>query len=190
MQDREPVTDDKGDADSKGPSREDLHKHLDFIQSVVTRMSAASTSTKSWLLPVVTATYGYGMTQNAWSVIALGLGAVLLFMFLDAHYLDREKAYRALYDAVARKKGIPLFSLDPGEVGRGRHVSEGQRDITPDEADDEAKGAVDTPGKGPRFQFLNEWKTDASVWKSWAITPFYGSLLLVGLILLIRACLS
>ena len=63
--------------------REDLHKHLDFIQAVVTRMSAASTSTKSWLLPVVTATYGYGMTQNAWSVIALGLGAVLLFMFLD-----------------------------------------------------------------------------------------------------------
>ena len=98
--------------------REDLHKHLDFIQAVVTRMSAASTSTKSWLLPVVTATYGYGMTQNAWSVIALGLGAVLLFMFLDAHYLDREKAYRDLYDAVARKKGIPLFSLDPREVKR------------------------------------------------------------------------
>src|SRR5690606_25152330 len=99
-----------------GPSREDLHKHLDFIQSVVTRMSAASSSTKSWLLPVVTATYGYGMTQNAWSVVALGLGAVLLFMFLDAHYLDREKAYRALYDAVARQQGVPLFSLDPRDV--------------------------------------------------------------------------
>lgn len=184
------MTDDKGDADNKGPSREDLHKHLDFIQAVVTRMSAASTSTKSWLLPVVTATYGYGMTQNAWSVIVLGLGAVLLFMFLDVHYLDREKAYRALYDAVARKKGIPLFSLDPSEVDRCRQVPEGQQDITPDEADDQAKGAVDTSGKEPRFQFLNDWNTDASVWKSWAITPFYGSLLIVGLILLIRVYLS
>ncbi|WP_218121552.1 hypothetical protein [Tessaracoccus flavus] len=171
------------------PCREDLHKHLDFIQAVVTRMSAASTSTKSWLLPVVTATYGYGMTQNAWSVIALGLGAVLLFMFLDAHYLDREKAYRALYDAVARNKGIPLFSLDPREVQRCGQVPENQHDITADEVDDQATGAVDTPEKGPRFQFLNDWKPDTSVWKSWAITPFYGSLLLVGLILLVRVCL-
>lgn len=184
------MTDDEGGADNEGPSREDLHKHLDFIQAVVTRMSAASTSTKSWLLPVVTATYGYGMTQNAWSVVALGLGAVVLFMFLDAHYLDREKSYRALYDAVARKKGIPLFSLDPSEVDRCSRVPEGQRDITADEADDQAEGAVPTPGAESRFQFLNDWKPDTSVWKSWAITPFYGSLLLVGLILLVRVCLA
>ena len=100
------------------PDGEDKRKHLDFIQAIVTRMSAASTSAKSWLLPVVTATYGYGMTQNAWSVIMLGLGAVVLFMFLDAHYLGQEKAYRALYDAVARDKGIPVFSLDPRDVDR------------------------------------------------------------------------
>lgn len=184
------MTNDKGDADNAGPSREDLYKHLDFIQAVVTRMSAASTSTKSWLLPVVTATYGYGMTQNARSVIALGLGAVLLFMFLDAHYLDQEKSYRALYDAVARNKGVPLFSLDTREVDRCRQVPASQRDITAEEADDQAEGAVPTPRTEPWRQFLKDWKPDTSVWKSWAITPFYGSLLLVGLILLIRVCLS
>lgn len=171
-------------------SREDLHKHLDFIQAVVTRMSAASTSTKSWLLPVVTATYGYGMTQNAWSVIALGLGAVLLFMFLDAHYLDREKAYRDLYDAVARKKGIPLFSLDPREVQRCKQVPEAQRDITPDEADDQATDAGKAPNHDSGSTFLADWWPNASVWKSWAITPFYGSLLVVGVLLLIRVCLA
>ncbi len=142
------MTDDKGDADSKGPSREDLHKHLDFIQSVVTRMSAASTSTKSWLLPVVTATYGYGMTQNAWSVIALGLGAVLLFMFLDAHYLDREKAYRALYDAVARKKGIPLSTQAMLAVAVTCPRASADIGHTPTRQTTQAKGAVDTPGRG------------------------------------------
>ena len=176
--------------DNDGPSREDLHKHLDFIQAVVTRMSAASTSTKSWLLPVVTATYGYGMTQNAWSVIALGLGSVLLFMFLDMHYLDREKAYRALYDAVARNKGIPLFSLDPREVARCEQTPEGERDITPDEAEDAAVGQQVGVGKTKKESFPSDWIPDPSVWKSWSITPFYGSLLVVGAILLLRVCLG
>lgn len=173
-------------------SRNDMHKHLDFIQAVVTRMSAASISAKSWLLPVVTAAYGYGMTQNAWSVLALGLGAVLLFMFLDAHYLDREKAYRALYDAVAREKGVPLFSLDPRDVDRCKKAAGGHRDITADEAEaeeDAGVGAADPTKKGPRFPVLAAWTPDASVWKSWAIAPFYGSLILVGVILLVRVAL-
>lgn len=169
---------------------EDKRKHLDFIQSVVTRMSAASVSAKSWLLPVVTAAYGYGMTQHAWSVVALGLGAGLLFMFLDAHYLDREKAYRALYDAVAREKGVPLFSLDPRDADRCTQAEGNARDITADEVEEEAGGGIANPvATSPRFPVLAAWTPDASVWKSWAIAPFYGSLILVGLILLVRvAC--
>lgn len=168
--------------------REDLHKHLDFIQSVVTRMSAASTSTKSWLLPVVTAAYGYGMTRNAWSVVALGLGAVLLFMFLDAHYLDREKAYRALYDAVARNEGVPLFSLDPGAAHRPAPREPTSSDITPEEAEERVGNDDDeNTGRWVKLkEVLTGWVPDSSVWKSWAITPFYGSLVLVGVVILFR----
>lgn len=166
---------------------EDKRKHLDFIQAVVTRMSAASTSTKSWLLPVVTATYGYGMTQNAWSVIMLGLGAVVLFMFLDAHYLDQEKAYRALYDAVARDKGIPVFSLDPRDVHRRAQAEESQRDITPDAAEAQAGDAPPVSnGKRTPPEWFAAWRPHITVWQSWSIAPFYGSLVLVGLVLLVR----
>lgn len=172
------------------PTREDLHKHLDFIQAVVTRMSAASSSAKSWLLPVVTATYGYGMTQNAWSVIALGLGAVLLFAFLDAHYLDREKAYRALYDAVVRDKGIPLFSLDPRDVDRSSQAEGSHRDITPGDAEEKAQNeAPESSKRGLLLEALAAWMPATSVWKSWSITPFYGSLIIVGAILLNRIAL-
>ena len=167
-----------------GPDREELHKHLDFIQAVVTRMSAASASTKTWLLPVVTATYGYGMTQNAWSVIALGLVALMLFMFLDAHYLDREKAYRSLYDAVARNQGIPLFSLDPRDVDRYSQVEDGQKDIAPEDAEYNP-GDTQQVGEKSRFAFLADWKLNSSVWKSWSITPFYGALIVVGALLLV-----
>lgn len=169
--------------DGNLPGRGDLHKHLEFIQAVVTRMSSASISTKSWLLPVVTAAYGYGMTQNAWSVVALGLGSVILFMFLDAHYLDREKAYRALYDAVARGTGIPLFSLDPREVDRITQSADRQRDITADEAED---GILNSLEEERQFNGLMAWIPNPSVWKSWSITPFYGSLVLVGLVLIFR----
>ena len=42
------------------------------------------------------------MTQNAWSVIALGLGAVLLFMFLDAE--DRRAEAQRRRDGLTEPK--------------------------------------------------------------------------------------
>ena len=70
---------------SSAPSEEDRRKHLDFIQAVVTRMSAASSSAKGWLLPVATATYGFALIQHSRAVALLGLAAVVLFMFLDVN---------------------------------------------------------------------------------------------------------
>ena len=102
---------------------------------------------------------------------------------------------QALYDAVARKKGIPLFSLDPREVSRCEQTPEPERDITPDEAEDAAAGQQVEVVKATKESFLSgwipsDWVPDSSVWKSWAITPFYGSLLVVGVLLLLRVCLG
>ena len=145
------------------PNGEDVRKHLDFIQAIVTRMSAASSTAKGWLLPVVTATYGYALTKHAESVALLGLLAVVLFMFLDAHYLRQEQAYRKLYDAVARRtRDVPLFSLNVAD-------------------------AYDPhPGPGTGWERLraglNRWFPGWRVWLSWSIAPFYGALLVVGLV--------
>lgn len=147
---------------------EDRRKHLDFIQAVVTRMSTASSSTKSWLLPVVTATYGYALTKNAESVALLGIAAVLLFAFLDANYLRQEKAYRRLYDAVAKKtRDVPLFSLDPSD------------------ADDPIPETGSRREKVGRL--IRRWFPGRMTWSSWSIAPFYGSLMLVGVIIFVRA---
>jgi histidine triad (HIT) family protein len=74
-------------------------------------MSQASSSSKSWLLPIVTATYGYGITQHAAGVVLLGLVAVLVFGVLDANYLKQERAFRKLYDDVAAGRDVPAFSM-------------------------------------------------------------------------------
>jgi hypothetical protein len=149
------------------PGPEDRRKHLDFLQAVVTRMSVASAMAKSWLLPVVTATYGYALTKSAASIALLGMSAVVLFGFLDANYLRQEKAYRHLYDAVARgTRPVPLFSLDPSE------------------ADD----PVDRSGSALRRfgSLIHRWLPGRTVWASWSIAPFYGALIFVGLAIFLR----
>src|SRR6266536_4121001 len=93
------------------PSPEDRRQHLMFIQSVVARMSQASASAKTWLLPIVTAAYGYALAKYSWSVAALGVGAVLVFCLLDANYMKQERAFRSLYDQVANGGRIPRFSM-------------------------------------------------------------------------------
>lgn len=152
---------------------EDRRKHLDFIQAVVTRMSAASSTAKSWLLPVVTATYGYALTQKADSIAALGIAAVIVFAFLDANYLRQEKAYRKLYDAVAglgfrdeRTRVVPLFSMDPSD------------------ADDPI--VEDSTFWQKSAQIWHRWMPKWTVWCSWSVAPFYGSLLVVGVAIFLR----
>ncbi|WP_094765098.1 hypothetical protein [Luteococcus japonicus] len=145
------------------PSAEDLRKHLDFIQAVVTRMSAASSAAKGWLLPVVTATYGYALTKHAESVALLGLLSVALFAFLDANYLRQEQGYRALYDAVAKNtRPVPLFSL----------AIEDAFDPFP---------APATPW-GRAKGWMRKWFPGRRVWCSWSIAPFYGLLFVVGVV--------
>ena len=102
---------------SSDVSPEDRRQHLSFIQAVVTRMSQASSSAKTWLLPIVTLTYGYAVTKQQWWVAVLGLVAVVIFGVLDANYLKQERAFRKLYDKVAVGGDIPAFSMNPTFAG-------------------------------------------------------------------------
>ncbi|WP_413758586.1 HIT family protein [Streptomyces sp. MMBL 11-3] len=94
-------------------SFEDRRQHLSFIQAAITRMSQASSSSKSWLLPIVTATYGYAVTGKSALVALLGCLAVLVFGILDANYLKQERTFRNLYDEVASGRPVPAFSMNP-----------------------------------------------------------------------------
>ena len=143
---------------------EDRRKHLDFIQAVVTRMSAASSGAKAWLLPVVTAAYGFALAQNSGSVALLGLAAVFLFSYLDAHYLRQERAYRELYDLVASgDPAVTPYSLaTPVNRGMARSIS-------------------GNATEGSIRQILRNWLPELRIWISWSIAPFYGALVLVGL---------
>lgn len=140
---------------------EDRRKHLDYIQAVVTRQSAASSSAKSWLLPIVTATFGFALTEQSWPLAAIGLFSILLFAYLDANYLRSEKRFRSLYNIVAQsRRPIPDFTLDPSD------------------AEDLPTNDIAIKSKWKRFSeaYLPEW----DIWRSWSILPFYTALFALG----------
>jgi hypothetical protein len=147
---------------------EDRRQHLDFIQATITRMSAASATTKSWMFPIVTVAYGYAVTQNAPSAAFLGMGAALLFAYLDANYLRQEKRFRRLYMAVAEGKNeIAAFSLNPD-------------DVPPLQSE---KSEEDWAAWMPRA--INRFLPGPAVWISWSIGPFYAAVLVAGAVLAI-----
>ncbi|QIK50344.1 HIT domain-containing protein (plasmid) [Gordonia terrae] len=149
-------------------SPEDRRKHLDYIQAVVTRQSAASSSAKGWLLPVTTAAFGFALTQRLWPLALLGVIAVILFAYLDANYLRSEKAFRKLYNTVARaERMVPRFTLDPTDADEP--LTEG------------------TPEKTRWQKFKQSYVPEWSVWRSWSIAPFYVAMLVLGVGVLIAA---
>lgn len=156
-----------GDESDTPVDPEDLRKHLDLIQGVVNRMSAASSNAKRWLLPVVTAAYGFALVGRSGSVSSIGLVAVLLFAYIDANYLNQERKYRQLYNAVALgQPNVPRFSLDPADV-----CKQAESSITPPTS----------------VSVMRQWLPDRRVWQSWSIAPFYGALLVVGIVILVLA---
>lgn len=126
-------------------SPDDRRQHLSFIQAVITRMAQASASAKTWLLPIVTATFGYAIISNSWGVALLGTLAVLLFALLDANYLKQERAFRKLYDQVVQGCPIPAFAMNPALASpQGSNV-----DYWPDWADVRSWAVL--PFYGPFF---------------------------------------
>lgn len=137
----------------QGYSDEDRRAHLIMVQGVVTRLAGASASAKGWLLPVVTAAYGYALSQNDVYVALLGLVAVVTFAILDAHYLRQERAFRVLSKKVATGV-VTHFDMD---VSRYLNKPNG-------DADDERSLNCTWP---------------KVIW-SWSLAGFYGPFAAVG----------
>jgi hypothetical protein len=99
-------------------------KHLEFIQSVISRLATDSFLAKGWALTVSGALYGFAANHlNPW-VALVGFMPVVAFWWLDAYFLRGERLYRCLYDD-ARKPdtSVELFSMNVGAYRGDRYSS-------------------------------------------------------------------
>jgi hypothetical protein len=78
-----------------------LHKEIDLIQGVISRMANNSFLLKGWvvsLVAVLLALTKDTIVANKLSYFnALLLAPVIVFWYLDAYFLHKEKCYRELY---------------------------------------------------------------------------------------------
>lgn len=95
--------------------REDRRKHLDLIAAVVGRMASASAQAKGWSITLAGAAFGVAVIRDNWVLIVLGIIGLMAFAKIDAHYLDVEKDFRDLHDAVIDNTAKPL-AMDPSSV--------------------------------------------------------------------------
>lgn len=82
----------------------DHHKHMEFVQGVITRLAGNSFLIKGWSLTVTTAVIGYAIVHSDWRIAILGTLSPLAFWYLDSYFLASETKWRSLFADVASGK--------------------------------------------------------------------------------------
>lgn len=94
--------------------KEQLHKEIDLIQAVITRMAQNSFQVKTWLIGVLSALIVFEKDAifaqaGADKLLAIQMNLflflpIICFWYLDAFFLSTEKLYRELYKWVVKHR--------------------------------------------------------------------------------------
>lgn len=89
-------------------------KHLEFIQSTISRLGNNSFLIRGWTVAVTGALLVVSVQVHEWRVAALTFLIGCGFWTLDSSYLRRERLFRKLYDHVALTDPpqVPVFSMN------------------------------------------------------------------------------
>jgi len=72
-------------------------KHLEFIQSVITRMNTNSFQVKGLAITLVSAILAFAASTKEYNMLILAVIELVVFWHLDAYYLHQERLFRELY---------------------------------------------------------------------------------------------
>lgn len=99
--------------------KEILHKEIDLIQGVINRMASNSFLLKGWMITIIVAVLALTkdtlVTNDISYLSIILLLPLLVFWYLDAFFLHKEKCYRELYKWVISNRQSSeefLYSLD------------------------------------------------------------------------------
>jgi len=104
------------------PKQDNLHKELDLIQAVVTRLAQNSFLIKGWSITLVSIVLALGKdnllntVQRPW-LVGLVLVIWVAFWYLDAYFLRQERLFRELYKHVIANPDDPArlrYNLNVG----------------------------------------------------------------------------
>jgi hypothetical protein len=88
-------------------------KHLEFIQSIMNRLSGNSFLLKGWSVTLVCALFALAADKANIKFAIVAYFPVIVFWGLDSFFLSNEKQYRELYKEVSAKAEKDIdFNLD------------------------------------------------------------------------------
>lgn len=97
-------------------------KHLEFIQSIITRMNTNSFLIKGWVVTLMAAVLAVSTTKDTEIIPFLNYLILPVFWLLDAYYLSQERKYRSLYNDVREKTETQIdFNLDASSYKEQRN---------------------------------------------------------------------
>lgn len=73
-------------------------KHLEMIQSVITRMASNSFALKGWAVTLVVGLFAIASKDAPKIYFAIAFIPIIVFWFLDSYYLKTERLYRHLFN--------------------------------------------------------------------------------------------
>ena len=94
-------------------------RHLEAIQAVIARQAGNSFALKALTGTISAAVIAYtgAATLPAPWMAAAGVMPALVFWLMDAKYLQQERQFRSLYDAVCRDEVTEPFSMNVIKFG-------------------------------------------------------------------------
>ena len=96
---------------------ENKYKHMDYVQSTISKMTSNSFYLKGWNVTIIAAIVALSFKESDWRIYACALVLNVVFWFLDAYYLKQEKLFRELYNKVSKISDDSLvdFSMNTSE---------------------------------------------------------------------------
>lgn len=91
------------------------HKHLEFIQTSINRMSGNLFLLKGWSITLIAALFALAAKDTDKAYILIAYFPLFIFWALDGYFLSQERRFRALYEHVRKLKEEDIdFSMDTG----------------------------------------------------------------------------
>jgi|SRR5215211_5336557 len=89
-------------------------KHLEFIQTIVSRMGNNSFLIKGWSVTLVAAILALTANNPNIYLLAVAIFPALAFWGLDAYYLRQERLFRKLYKDVIRGE-VDIYLMETSD---------------------------------------------------------------------------
>lgn len=89
------------------------HKHLEFIQASITRMSGNLFLLKGWSVTLIAALFALAAKDTNKAYVVVAYFPLFIFWFLDGYFLAMERRFRSLYEHVRQLKEEEIdFSMN------------------------------------------------------------------------------